>query len=469
MERNIKQIINESSNFDPKNLDLIKKQGVVFTGSEICKKIIVELNPKITDTICEPSVGKGSFVFSLLEHFRENGVMTEELVRFTEDNLYCYDIDKNFINEFKDLLREYFKTLNYNNELNIDNIRVEDFLLVNKKFDIIMGNPPYIRIQNLEFDYHDKLKDMGLETIKKGNIDLYYAFVEKSLNLSKKIGFIIPNSFLKNKSGKILRNIVNDRLTKIYDNKMKKVWENISTYTCLLFCGEENTESFEYETVTENRILGKNGSEWFKHESDNLMKSMIKSTYNGMQTSRDVVYKFDRVDDLYAYKGEVKIEKGICMKTYKATTKQYYWFIYPYNSDNSIMEEDFLKEKYPLAYTYLLENKESLEKRDGGNVDYGKWYAYGRKQGMFRNLLENEVQVILPTTFRNDELHYMIDNCLVISGVSVILDEEDLPKFMELIENSDFQDYLENTNKQLPDTDPNRTWLMITPTSLLNY
>lgn len=51
---NIDEIINKSSHFDQKDKKLIKENGVVFTNR----------------TICEPSVGKGAFVFALLDFFR---------------------------------------------------------------------------------------------------------------------------------------------------------------------------------------------------------------------------------------------------------------------------------------------------------------------------------------------------------------------------------------------------------------
>jgi hypothetical protein len=63
----------------------------------------------------------------------------------------------------------------------------------------------------MDKDYLGKLK-LELKSVSLGNVDLYYAFLEKSLSHSKKVGFIIPNSFIKNKSGSFIREIVKDRL-----------------------------------------------------------------------------------------------------------------------------------------------------------------------------------------------------------------------------------------------------------------
>ena len=107
----INDIIIQSCKFDTKNKDLIKKEGVVFTSLNICNEIIEKLEPKITDTICEPSVGKGIFIFALLEWFRNKGENIESIKCFVENNLWCCDINADFINEFKYLLDIYFNLL----------------------------------------------------------------------------------------------------------------------------------------------------------------------------------------------------------------------------------------------------------------------------------------------------------------------------------------------------------------------
>ncbi|MBD3638186.1 MAG: hypothetical protein HUJ25_12610 [Crocinitomicaceae bacterium] len=48
----------------------------------------------------------------------------------------------------------------------------------------------------------------------------------------------------------------------------------------------------------------------------------------------------------------------------------------------SIIEEDFLKNKFPKAYKYLKSNAKILSERDKGEKEYEKWYAYGRNQAL---------------------------------------------------------------------------------------
>lgn len=141
-------IINNSSYFDQKDKKSIKENGVVFTNRNICDIIIKRINPKIEEVVCEPSVGKGVFVFSLLEFFRKK-YSINEVANFFNNNLYCYDINDDFLFEFKNLIKEYFNRFEYDGRLNFSKIIKGDFLLQKNNYDVIIGNPPYVRIQNL--------------------------------------------------------------------------------------------------------------------------------------------------------------------------------------------------------------------------------------------------------------------------------------------------------------------------------
>jgi type I restriction-modification system DNA methylase subunit len=82
-------------------------------------------------------------------------------------------------------------------------------------FDIIIGNPPYVMLQNLEtrevFDY-------ALEKFysAKYKIDTYQLFIEQSIKLIKArglLGFITPNTFLKNIHAEPLRKFILENTT----------------------------------------------------------------------------------------------------------------------------------------------------------------------------------------------------------------------------------------------------------------
>lgn len=475
----INDIINRSSRFDQKDKDLIKNNGVVFTDRKICDIIIERINPSINDVICEPSVGKGAFVFSLLEFFKKKHTILE-LVEFTENRLHCFDINNSFINELKILLINYFIIQGYDKPPNLNNLKCEDFLLDNNHYDVIIGNPPYVRIQNMDKEYLNKLKE-NLKSVTLGNVDLYYAFLEKSLQASNKVGLIIPNSFIKNKSGKFIREIIKDRVSYIYDFENNKVWENISTYTSIVIC-ENTTDVINYQTNT--KLISKNKSEltsdiWIFEDIEtgtNNLSDMIISYNGGLATIKDNIYKMDSYDDNYCYKDGYMIEKGICEKYIKGTKDRTFgdhkYILYPY--DETILDENILSHKYPLAYKYLCDKKEDLSTRDKGKIDkYESWYAYGRKQGMMKK--KQGTQVILPLTFLKSRGIHCIEipteeNSLVLSGILVDIIQDRFEEFMKVISSEEFYKYCELNNKIL--SDKNRVgdkWLCVTVNTLRNF
>jgi hypothetical protein len=459
----IDNIFNLSSKFE-KNEYLIKNQGVVFTQKHICEKIIKMCEPKITDVICEPSVGKGSFVFSLLEYFRNIHTL-DEIVYFVEHNLYCYEIDQNFIDEYKYLLKQYMISLGYNNDFNI-NVYCEDFLFCDKTFDLVIGNPPYIKIQNLNKNYLEKLK-LYYKSLNNGSVDIYYAFIEKALSLSKKFSFIIPNSFIKNKSGKIIRILLNDRIKHIYDFKSEHVWQNISTYNCIILVDDVSSK-INYETKQDNINILKSDivdNKWsFLYESDNKnkLKDLINYYNCELATLKDKIYLIDYCDDEYCYKNNYKIEKSACQKLIKATKNRNFsdhkWIIYPYNIN---------LDDCPLLKKYLLDNKNNLMLRDSGKIKDSEWYLYGRKQGLLKHRIGK--RIIIPKLFnKNDGLYHIDipddDNCVMFSGILLDIPEENYNKVLSIIKSVDFYNYCENNNNVM-----SGGWITISTKTIMNY
>lgn len=470
-------IFYKSSSFDHKDDFLVKEKGVVFTNKEICDKIINNLSPNINDKICEPSVGKGSFIFSLLEYFRKE-YNIEEIVYFVENKLFCFDINYEFIKEFKKLLREYFILFGIN-DINLENIKCEDYLLNNDTYDITLGNPPYVRIQNLDKEYLSKLKK-NYNSVKLGNIDLYYAFVEKALLTSKKIGFIIPNAFIKNKSGKFLRELIKSRVNYIYNFEHIKVWDKISAYTSIIICSEES-HNLTYET--KNSTINKNKEElgednWIFQdlESKNILYNEINSYMTSLATIRDDVYKMDYCDDKFCYKNNFRIEKDICVKYIKATTnfkfEDYKWIIYPYDDSNQIINEEDIKLKFPNCYEYFIFRKDELVSRDKGKIEkYDSWYSYGRRQGLLKEIKYKGI--IIPLTFLKSRKPHIIEipngeKCLVMSGF--ILDVENFDKVKTILKSDDFIKYCEASNKILAGRkNSTDVWLSINAKTLKEY
>jgi adenine-specific DNA-methyltransferase len=85
-----------------------------------------------------------------------------------------------------------------------------DFLLYQgPEVDIVVGNPPYVRHDNLPD--HLKHRYKQLFSTFRNRCDLYIAFYQKGLQLLKpggKLSFICANRWLKNQYGKALRQLI---------------------------------------------------------------------------------------------------------------------------------------------------------------------------------------------------------------------------------------------------------------------
>ena len=77
-------------------------------------------------------------------------------------------------------------------------------------FDIVVGNPPYVRIQTLKKQNpaYAKFLKSNYVSASKGNFDPYVVFVERGLQLLKRLGnlaYIMPHKFFNAQYGEPLR------------------------------------------------------------------------------------------------------------------------------------------------------------------------------------------------------------------------------------------------------------------------
>ena len=109
-------------------------------------------------------------------------------------------------------------------------------------FDLIIGNPPYIRIQSLKQSaphlvVHYKRR---YKAASKGNFDLYVVFVERSLellNAAGQLAFILPHKFFNAQYGEPLRKLLaaGKNLRHVVHFGDQQIFPGATNYVCLLF------------------------------------------------------------------------------------------------------------------------------------------------------------------------------------------------------------------------------------------
>ncbi|KAA0001077.1 MAG: hypothetical protein FE040_01065, partial [Thermoplasmata archaeon] len=124
-------------------------------------------------------------------------------------------------------------------------------------FDVVIGNPPYIRVQNLP-EEDRKFFAKNFESAL-GSYDIYVLFVEKAielLNEGGKFSFIMPLKFFQADYGRKLRKLIleNCNIDMIVDFGTTKVFGDATTYPCLLFLTktEKRKKTLKYIRIKKN-------------------------------------------------------------------------------------------------------------------------------------------------------------------------------------------------------------------------
>jgi type I restriction-modification system DNA methylase subunit len=302
-------------------------------------------------------------------------------------------------------------------------------------FDAIVGNPPYVRIQNLVkyspeeiIYYQDDIS--GFAVAKKETIDKYYVFIQRAialLNPTGFLGYIVPNKFFIIKGGKALREFISEScsLSKIIHFGVTQVFPDRSTYTAILILQKENKETFEFARIKKitPEILDKREG-YLEYEKNNFtaepwvfLSPETEAVFNklksdqtqslkslaeicvGLQTSADKIYIFTPEEEtentfVFSSKGERKeVEKAICLQCIYDlsfglfdTISPNAQMIFPYVIEDGkaeVISEETFQHNYPLCWAYLNEFKIKLEKRSINGND-PKWYQFGRSQSLTR-------------------------------------------------------------------------------------
>lgn len=416
-----------------------KLNGAFFTPTFIVDYIIDELAPTEQDKNLDPSCGSGAFLIGLVDYYKR--VYNRSIRDSVVNNIFGSDILEYNITRAKLLLSIYalqFGEVLENNDFNLyhqDSLRAQWDL----NFEIIIGNPPYVKFQDLSSENREYLLT-GWETIKNGAFNLYFPFFELGYNLltnNGKLAFITPNNYFTSLAGEPLRAFFSENrcVNKIIDFGHKKIFD-AQTYTAITCINKVENDYILYDYIQENdnpstflnnlnfapviyndlvtkkwRLLKGDENEAI-HVIENAGTALGKlfDIAVGIATLKDDVFFVDgstlnkSLISKSTSNGYFQIEHEITKPVYKISdfknqndvNSNSRRVIYPYiekNGNITPMSEEQMAADYPKCYEYLKSEKDQLLARDKGKINYNPFYVWGRTQGLNKKGLK----LITPT------------------------------------------------------------------------
>ena len=395
------------------------KYGQYFTEGVVANFMASLISHKKDAPILEPSCGKGIF----LKMLQENG--------FT--NVCAYEIDRELAREFPQ-------------------VKYESFISspISEKFDVVIGNPPYIRWKNLEPELKDELQQNPLWNKYFNSLcDYLFIFILKSieqLNDNGELLFICSDYWMNTTHSQTLRNYMcqNGYFESIYHFKEAPLFEKVCAsfvifkyiksqekkQTISLYSynkkGKPQQKELQNGTCFDQKKIPqfKQNQRWLlatQSEQEQLAdfeKACIKQRElfemqfhrlgdfcdigNGMVSGLDAAFKVGHDEEILFNEAERKclihVLKAKNLSRYYYTSTEKYIYM-----PTNISQEDF-HTTYPHFVSHFKHHLDGLKKRYsyGRNLPYWE-FAFPRS----KNLFEKQIpKIFIPCKERISHKNY---------------------------------------------------------------
>lgn len=410
--------------------------GDVFTSPRIVS-FMLDLMGYTSDKdlstvkILEPSFGAGDFLVEIQDRLLQSARKYHfDACEVMSDNVYGCEIDTAKYAECVDRLKRVMPGFTPNKFKNQDFLQSE----WDVEFDYIIGNPPYVRYENIPCDarevYKKKFKTFHYRC------DLYVLFYEhclKNLSENGRHCFICSNRWIKNEYGRKLRQLISTsyNLQYLIDvEKLDAFGESVLAYPEItLISNNEGEGKVKMATANQLNELSldmplkerplPNTSNWDSLFLENGSPEFPTVEEQGFVVGIGVATGADNLFISSDLKSQVERELLIpVVRAKDLTGNQFNWhglyLLNPYGSDGNLI--DLIK--YPKARKYLERYRERLENRHivkNGRV----WYSLIDK---VKPNLMSQPKILLPDIsgnrriFVDDGSFYPAHNIYYITG-----------------------------------------------------
>ena len=437
----------------------VKQHGRVYTPDYLVKEILdfggydksIILKKHVIDNSC----GDGAFLTEIVRRYCTSFLTRKQDLSRLKHELETYihgieldatECDK-CIQSLNNIVEGYGISKVKWDIVNADTLTVDCF---NAKMDYVFGNPPYVRVHNLDESYKIVKK---FKFAEGGMTDLFIVFFEIGFNMLAKGGLmclITPSSWLGSLAGTHLRQYIHihQNLSGVIDLEHFQPFE-ATTYTFIsrfskskknshidyyTFDGEKLNAKFQEKLSYSDIQIGKNF--YFSKKEHLSLLNNIKTTYgypyvsvkNGFATLADKVF----IGDFDFTEGTIDI--------LKASTGKWSKCIYPYDKKGKPLPlKDFMKNTK--AYNHLLSHQDKLSK--GRDIEDDKfWYLFGRTQAL-KDV--SKVKYAINTLIKNKgsiKLECVPQGAGIYSGLYILTDIE-FETIKQLVYSEDFINYLQ--------------------------
>ena len=292
-------------------------------------------------TVVDPACGSGAFLNEALNYLIAEHQYLDELETklmggglvfpnvensILENNLFGVDINNESVEIAK--LSLWLRTAQPNRKLNdlsgnikcgnslIDDPEVagdkafnweKEFPQVFAKggFDVVIGNPPYLRKQGL-IESYPEMCDFYENKYQSAtsNYDIYALFMERSFDLINKTGivsYILPHKFLVTDFGVGIRQFFMEKLAveSILHFVSEMVFADASTYTCIINLDKSKKDKVHFKKVTPMEI--NNPFDWdyilYENLSNNNWDLQSQKVFDTIDKMKKQPYSVNNVFD----------------------------------------------------------------------------------------------------------------------------------------------------------------------------
>ncbi len=223
------------------NIDSKKLRGGYYTPQAITDFICKWAITKPTQKILEPSCGDGNFIESAICRFKELGVPNDKLTGLIKG----IELVEGEAEKSKNRAAKY--GLNSTTILHADFFNYISNTNGEAHFDVVIGNPPFIRYQNFPEEHREvafkMMEEMDLHPNKLTNIWVPFLVISASkLNRFGKLAMVIPAELFQVKYAAETRVFLSRFFSRITIVTFKKlVFADIQQEIVILLCEKDVT------------------------------------------------------------------------------------------------------------------------------------------------------------------------------------------------------------------------------------